>query len=89
MPQEPLVAAKYGFLYSSYSRRLPYWETTEMIRKFLVALLPVSQGALCVFLDRLTRGLGWREGGPGRARSCSCGMARPCVHPSATQAGTP
>ena len=41
---DPIVAAKYGFLYSSYSRKLPFWETTEMARKFLIALIPVSRG---------------------------------------------
>ena len=35
------MAAKYGFLYSAYNDRLPYWETTEMLRKFTIALIPV------------------------------------------------
>ena len=40
--QDPVVAAKYGFLYTGYSERTPYWETTEMVRKVLIALIPVS-----------------------------------------------
>ena len=43
--EDPVVAAKYGFLYSAYSRRLPFWETTEMARKFIIALIPVRCGA--------------------------------------------
>ncbi|KAL4457343.1 hypothetical protein ABPG75_012208 [Micractinium tetrahymenae] len=39
--EDPLIQAKYGFLYSSYSPRLPYWETTEMLRKFAIAFIPV------------------------------------------------
>lgn len=42
---DPVVAAKFGFLYSAYSRRLPFWETTEMVRKFLIALIPVRRAA--------------------------------------------
>ena len=45
--QDPLVQAKYGFLYASYSERLPYWETTEMIRKFAIAFIPVSGCVIC------------------------------------------
>ena len=33
---------KYGFLYDNYTRRHPYWETTEMLRKFAIAFIPVS-----------------------------------------------
>ena len=33
---------KYGFLYDNYVRRHPYWETTEMLRKFAIAFIPVS-----------------------------------------------
>ena len=38
---DPLVAKKYGFLYGSYSRRLPFWETVETVRKFAFAFVPV------------------------------------------------
>ncbi|EFN55637.1 hypothetical protein CHLNCDRAFT_133816 [Chlorella variabilis] len=38
---DAVVQAKYGFLYSSYSCRFPYWETTEMLRKFAIAFMPV------------------------------------------------
>lgn len=43
VPQDPAVLAKYGFLYTNYSPRLPYWETTEMLRKFAIAFVPVSR----------------------------------------------
>ena len=35
------MQAKYAFLYSNYSPRHPYWETTEMLRKFAIAFIPV------------------------------------------------
>ena len=41
--QDAVVQAKYGFLYSSYSCRFPYWETTEMLRKFAIAFMPVRR----------------------------------------------
>lgn len=49
--QDGRVIAIYGFLYSSYIPALPYWETTEMVRKFALAFIPV-------------RGMGgcWTEG---------------------------
>ena len=37
--QDPEVDAKFGFLYSGY--RLYYWESLEMIRKLLLAGIPV------------------------------------------------
>ena len=37
--QEPRVLARFGFLYSGY--RLHYWETFEMVRKLLLAAVPV------------------------------------------------
>lgn len=37
--QEPSVVARFGFLYSGY--RLHYWETFEMVRKLLLAAVPV------------------------------------------------
>lgn len=61
-PQDPLVLAKYGFLYSSYSPRLPYWETTEMLRKFAIAFIPVRGG-----------GVGCARGVCVRARVCARG----------------
>eukprot|EP00887_Chlorella_sp_A99_P008033 scaffold12.g8033.t1 len=39
--EDPTISAKYGFLYGSYSAALPYWETTEMLRKLSIALIPV------------------------------------------------
>ena len=39
--QDPVVQAKFGFLYDSYKHRFFYWETMEMLRKFLIALIPV------------------------------------------------
>lgn len=39
MVQEPSVVARFGFLYSGY--RLHYWETFEMVRKLLLAAVPV------------------------------------------------
>ena len=38
---DPVVAQKYGFLYGSYSRKLPFWETAEVLRKFTFAFIPV------------------------------------------------
>lgn len=38
---DPLVAKKYGFLYGSYKRKHPYWETIESLRKFFFAFIPV------------------------------------------------
>ena len=40
--QDDEVHTKYGFLYDNYSRKHPYWETTEMLRKFAIAFIPVS-----------------------------------------------
>ncbi len=37
--QDPEVDAKFGFLYSGY--RLYYWESLEMIRKLMLAGIPV------------------------------------------------
>ena len=37
--QDPEIDAKFGFLYSGY--RLYYWESLEMIRKLLLAGIPV------------------------------------------------
>lgn len=39
--QDPTVQTKYGFLYSNYTTAHPYWETTEMLRKFIFAFIPV------------------------------------------------
>ena len=39
--QDPTVQVKYGFLYSNYTTSHPYWETTEMLRKFIFAFIPV------------------------------------------------
>lgn len=41
--QDDDVHTKYGFLYDNYDRRFPYWETTEMLRKFAIAFIPVSR----------------------------------------------
>jgi hypothetical protein len=38
---DPVVAKKYGFLYGSYKRTLPFWETVETLRKFSLAFIPV------------------------------------------------
>lgn len=38
------MLAKYGFLYTNYTQRRPYWETTEMLRKFAIAFIPVNVG---------------------------------------------
>ena len=38
------MARRYGFLYKCYTPRLPYWETAELLRKLLVALVPVRAG---------------------------------------------
>lgn len=38
---DPMVARKYGFLYGSYARNLPWWETAETLRKFSFAFIPV------------------------------------------------
>jgi hypothetical protein len=38
---DPLIAKKYGFLYGSYKRTLPFWETVETLRKFSLAFIPV------------------------------------------------
>jgi len=48
---EAVVAKKIGFLYSSYDRRMCYWETVQMARRFVFALIPVfvssnAQGSL-------------------------------------------
>lgn len=42
---DQLVAKKFGFLYGSYDRRTPYWETAQMFRRFIFALIPVFVGA--------------------------------------------
>ena len=39
------VAEKFGFLYGSYDRKTPYWETVQMLRRFIFALIPVFVGA--------------------------------------------
>jgi len=39
------VATRFGFLYGSYDRRTPYWETVQMLRRFVFALIPVFVGA--------------------------------------------
>ena len=39
--EDPTVAKKYGFLYGSYSRKLPWWETAEVLRKFSFAFIGV------------------------------------------------
>jgi len=38
---DPVVARKYGFLYGSYKRSVPFWETVETLRKFSLAFIPV------------------------------------------------
>lgn len=38
---ERAVAQRYGFLYGSYTRSRPYWETAESTRKFMFAFVPV------------------------------------------------
>jgi len=38
---DPITAKSYGFLYGSYSRRIPYWETVQMLRRFIFAFIPV------------------------------------------------
>ncbi|KAL4548349.1 hypothetical protein Ndes2526B_g00925 [Nannochloris sp. 'desiccata'] len=38
---DPVVAKKYGFLYGSYKRTIPFWETVETLRKFSLAFIPV------------------------------------------------
>jgi len=35
------VARKFGFLYGSYDRKYPYWETVQMLRRFTFAFIPV------------------------------------------------
>lgn len=47
------MATKYSFLYSNYSPRHPYWETTEMLRKFAIAFIPVSTEGAAGALRRL------------------------------------
>lgn len=42
---DPHVAKRFGFLYGSYDRKTPYWETVQMFRRFLFALIPVFVGA--------------------------------------------
>ncbi|KAK9829421.1 hypothetical protein WJX72_005757 [[Myrmecia] bisecta] len=37
--EDPIIQRKFGFLYGGY--RLTFWETTEMIRKLLLAAIPV------------------------------------------------
>lgn len=37
--QTPKIKAQFGYLYSGY--RLPFWETTEMARKLIMAAVPV------------------------------------------------
>jgi hypothetical protein len=38
---DPVIAKKYGFLYGSYKRSLPFWETVETLRKFSLGFIPV------------------------------------------------
>lgn len=38
---DPIIAKSYGFLYGSYNRRIPYWETVQMLRRFIFAFIPV------------------------------------------------
>lgn len=38
---ETSTAKKIGFLYASYDRRMCYWETVQMGRRFVFALIPV------------------------------------------------
>jgi hypothetical protein len=76
------VQAKYGFLYASYSERLPYWETTEMIRKFAIAFIPVSIAVAavpCVCWVHMMEGsaCGSAQGCPATLR-CPLTSTRPC-----------
>jgi hypothetical protein len=38
---DTIVAKKFGFLYGSYDRKYPYWETVQMLRRFVFAFIPV------------------------------------------------
>jgi hypothetical protein len=61
--QDAVTQAKYGFLYASYAPHLPYWETTEMLRKFAIAFMPVSAACACVWLSRAVCGLALAHAG--------------------------
>ena len=85
--QGPLVQAKYGFLYASYSERLPYWETTEMVRKFAIAFIPVSgaqwRHVQCVWAIGRGGGAGVGAAAPGAALYCAaCPALSPPPLPS-------
>lgn len=58
-----MTQAKYGFLYASYAPHLPYWETTEMLRKFAIAFMPVSVACACVWVLRAVCGLALAHAG--------------------------
>ena len=85
--QDPAVLAKYGFLYSGYSARHPYWETTEMLRKFAIAFIPV-RGA--VEGGRGAEGRGDGGGGgsgqqprrPQHLSGAACILLAPVIPPS-------
>lgn len=74
------MQVKYGFLYSNYTTSHPYWETTEMLRKFIFAFIPVraplalqvlqvfgsGRGSAPVWAQRLEEGRDWASK-PGQA----------------------
>jgi hypothetical protein len=76
--QDPVIQAKLGFLYESYSRRHPYWETTEMLRKFAIAFIPVGGWAGGFYVTvmvavgaAIPEGVSWQCPAGGAVGSCA------------------